>query len=84
MRRPNKSGSVIKLSGKRRRPYAVRIYVGMEEVDGKAKLKYKYIDYFEKRKEALAFLEKYNQSPVEIANSLSSSIASMKGCTFSA
>lgn len=66
MRRPNKSGSVIKLSGKRRRPYAVRIYKGMEEVDGKAKLKYEYIDYFEKQKDALAFLEKYNQSPVEV------------------
>lgn len=66
MRRPNKSGSVIKLSGKRRRPYAVRIYKGMEEVDGRAVLKYEYIAYFEKQKDALSYLEKYNQSPVEI------------------
>lgn len=66
MRRPNKSGSVIKLSGKRRRPYAVRIYKGMEEVDGKAVNKYEYLAYFEKSSEALQFLEKYNQAPVEV------------------
>jgi integrase len=66
MRRPNKSGSVIKLSGKRRRPYAVRIYKGMEEVDGRAVNKYEYLAYFEKSSEALQFLEKYNQAPVEV------------------
>lgn len=67
MRRPNRSGSVIKLSGKRRRPYAVRIYKGMEEKDGHVTNKYEYIAYFEKSADALQFLEKYNQSPVEVA-----------------
>lgn len=67
MRRPNKSGSVIKLSGKRRRPYAVRIYKGLEEKNGKAVNKYEYLEYFEKSADALAYLEKYNTSPVEIA-----------------
>lgn len=66
MRRPNKSGSVIKLSGKRRRPYAVRIYKGLEEVDGRAVNKYEYLAYFEKASDAMLFLEKYNQSPTEV------------------
>ena len=66
MRRPNKSGSVIKLFGKRRRPYAVRIYKGLEEVNGKAVNKYEYLAYFEKASDAMLFLEKYNQSPVEV------------------
>lgn len=66
MRRPNRSGCVVKLSGKRRRPYAVRIYKGMEEVNGRAVNKYEYLAYFEKSSEALQFLEKYNQAPVEV------------------
>ena len=41
MRRPNGSGSIIKLSGKRRRPYAVRIFDGIElKPDGNGKQKY--------------------------------------------
>lgn len=66
MRRPNRSGCVCKLSGKRRRPYAVRIYKGLEEIDGRAVNKYEYLAYFEKSVDALKFLEKYNQSPVEV------------------
>ena len=30
MRRPNGSGSLIKLTGRRRRPYAVRVFDGIE------------------------------------------------------
>jgi integrase len=67
MRRPNNSGSVFKLSGKRRRPYAVRIYKGVELKNGKATNKYEYLAYFEKQKDALKYLEKYNSSPVTIA-----------------
>ena len=67
MKRPNGSGSVCKLSGKRRRPYAVRIYKGAEIVNGKAVNKYEYLEYFEKQKDALQFLEKYNLSPTTIA-----------------
>ena len=67
MRRPNGSGSIIRLSGKRRRPYAVRIFDGIElKPDGNGKQKYKYIGYFEKQSEALQFLEKYNTSPVTL------------------
>lgn len=67
MRRPLNSGSVIKLPGKRRRPYAARIYLGVHlKPDGNGTLKYKYVGYFEKRAEALQYLEKYNTSPVEL------------------
>ena len=68
MRRPNGAGAIIKLSGKRRRPYAVRIFDGIEvDEKGIGHLKYKYIEYFEKQKDALSFLEKYNTSPVTLA-----------------
>lgn len=67
MRRPNGSGSVCRLSGKRRRPYAVRIYDGVKlKPDGNAVQKYKYIAYFERQKDALQFLEKYNATPVTL------------------
>jgi integrase len=39
----------------------------MEEKDGHVTNKYEYIAYFEKSADALQFLEKYNQSPVEVA-----------------
>lgn len=67
MKRPNKTGCVLKLSGKRRRPYAVRLWDGTK-LNNKGQIvpKYKYIAYFEKSGEALSFLEKYNQSPVEL------------------
>lgn len=59
---------MIKLSGKRRRPYAVRVFEGVElQENGNGKLKYKYLAYFEKQKDALSYLEKYNTSPVTLA-----------------
>lgn len=74
MRRPNGSGSIIKLSGKRRRPYAVRIFDGIElKPDGNGKQKYKYLGYFEKQGDAMQFLEKYNSSPVTIAKPIQES-----------
>lgn len=46
MRRGNCDGSIFKLKGRRRRPYAVRVTVGWTD-DGKQK--YKYIGYYEKK-----------------------------------
>ena len=60
MRLPNGYGSVIKLSGNRRRPYMVRITTGWTD-DGKQK--YQALGYFEKRADAIAFLANYNRSP---------------------
>lgn len=59
MKNPNGFGSVIKLSGKRRRPFAVRIS-SIEEKEGEFRQKFIYLDYFEKRKDAINFLAKYN------------------------
>lgn len=68
MKRPNGTGNIVKLSGKRRRPYAVRVFDGVElKPDGNAKQKYKYVGYFEKHGDAMAFLEKYNATPVTLA-----------------
>lgn len=64
MRFPNGYGSVIKLSGKRRKPYAVRITDGYE-LTGSADnprviQKFRYLEYFEKKKDATIYLANYN------------------------
>ena len=58
MRLPNGYGAVIKLGGKRRKPFAARVTVGYEEIGQKngvpqVRQKVKYIGYFEKRKYAV-------------------------------
>lgn len=61
MRLPNGYGSVIKLGGKRRKPFAVRITNGYKEDErGMQHQVYKYLGYFEKSKEAYSFLADYN------------------------
>ncbi len=52
LRSPNGYGSVIKLSGRRRKPWAVRMTDYM--VDGKQK--YKYVGYYETKTEAMQAL----------------------------
>ena len=59
MKNANGTGSIIKLSGKRRRPYALKITTGYT-IDGKQLRK--IIGYFETRKDALNGLLEYNQS----------------------
>lgn len=63
MRNPNGYGSVIKLGGNRRRPYAVRVTAGWTS-DGKAI--YKYLGYFEKRVDAIKALAEYNINPYDL------------------
>lgn len=61
MKLPNGYGSVINLGKKRRKPYAVRITIGIiQDENGKGKQKYKYLAYFEKSKDAHEYLAKYN------------------------
>ena len=62
MKLPNGYGSVIRLSGKRRKPFAVRITTGLKysEATGRAVQTYKYLEYFEKRKDAMQYLADYN------------------------
>lgn len=63
MKLPNGYGSVVKLPGNRRRPWAIRISV-MEEVNGIPKRKQKYIAYFADQRRALEYLTEYNSGAV--------------------
>lgn len=65
MRLPNSYGSVVKLSGKRRRPYAVRLTTGWSD-DGKQIQK--YVSYHERRSDAIKALADYNQNPYDVEN----------------
>lgn len=63
MRFSNGYGSIIKLKGNRRRPFAVRITTGYNDNGNQ---KYKYLGYFESKHEALACLVEYNNNPYDI------------------
>ena len=66
MRNPNGFGTVVKLSGNRRKPFAVRVTVGWDLVGDNAKQKYKYVGYYATRKEATIALAEYNAGkPIE-------------------
>lgn len=62
MRLPNSFGNVVKLSGKRRKPYGARVTVGW--VDGRQVRK--YIGYYTTKKEALEALGEYNRNPYDL------------------
>lgn len=64
MKLPNGYGSVVKLPGARRKPYAVVTSYMAELPDGTAKRKRKYIGYFTTKALALTFLSEYNQGAV--------------------
>ncbi len=57
MRRPNGSGTIIKLIGNRRRPYAIRISTR----DIKGRVIQKTLSYHSTQREAYTALESYNQ-----------------------
>lgn len=57
MRRPNGCGTITKLSGSRRRPYAVRIPAR----DRKGRVVQKYLSYHATQREAFEALEAYRQ-----------------------
>lgn len=63
MKRGNGFGSVIKLNGKRRNPYAVRVTHGWTE---EGKQIYKYVGYYPTKREATKALEAYNSSPYDL------------------
>lgn len=50
------------MSGKRRKPYAVRVTVGYTD---EGKQKYKYVGYYSKMTDAKAALREYLQTNVE-------------------
>lgn len=63
MKNPNGYGSVVKLSGNRRKPYCARKTVGWTE---KGYPKYSIIGYYAERSEALIALAEYNKNPYDI------------------
>lgn len=63
MRRPNGSGTVIKMSGKRRRPYEVRVNTHINEWGYPV---YDVLGRFENRMEADIALAEYNRSPFDV------------------
>ena len=68
MRRANGRGTVVKLSGNRRKPYAVKITLGYKRNEsGKLVHQYKYIAYSESKAGALAILEQYNQEKNKVS-----------------
>lgn len=63
IRNPNGYGSVVKLSGNRRKPYAVRRTVGW---DDRAYPVYEIVGYYPTRKEAILALANYNSRPYDL------------------
>lgn len=67
MKLPNGYGSVYKLPGNRRKPWAVRITVSRKEgKDGKTHWKYKYLGYYETQSDALVALAHFNENPYDL------------------
>lgn len=66
MKLPNGYGSIYKLSGKRRNPFAVRVTDGWKIVGDKVRQKYKYIGYYKTRNDAMIALAEYNKNPYDI------------------
>lgn len=64
MKMPNGYGSVVKLTGKRRKPWAVRISKMVELPDGTIKRQREYIAYFAKQESALQYLTEYNNGSI--------------------
>ena len=63
MRNPNGYGSVVKLSGKRRRPYCAR---KTKEIDVRGFPVYSVIGYYKTREDGLMALAAYNRDPYDI------------------
>ena len=64
MRLPNGYGSVVKLSGKRRRPYMVR--GGVYGYDDRGYPQYDVVGYTETREQGLTMLAEYNRNPWDV------------------
>lgn len=65
MKNPNGFGSVVKLSGNRRKPFEVRVNTRMDE---RYYPIFDVLGRFEKREDAMIALAKYNETPYDIKN----------------
>ncbi|MFI3236777.1 MAG: site-specific integrase [Lachnospiraceae bacterium] len=67
MKLPNGYGSVYKMPGNRRKPWAVRITVArIPQKNGGTRWKYKYLGYYDTQADALNALAHYNQNPYDL------------------
>ena len=66
MKLPNGYGSVYKLPGNRRKPWAVRITVSRTEDQDGTHWKYKYLGYYETQSDALVALAHFNENPYDL------------------
>lgn len=68
MKLPNGFGSVYKLSGKRRNPWAARKTAGWTEAteEKRAQPIYEFVGYYPSRAEALTALSDYNKDPYDL------------------
>lgn len=68
MRNPNGYGSVVKLPGKRRKPFAVRVTASfaLDADNERLTQKYKYLGYYAKRVDAMKALADYNADPYDL------------------
>lgn len=64
MKLPNGYGAIMKLSGRRRKPYAVRITTGWTDEGRQIR---KYLGYYKTRQEAMKALADYNENPFDLA-----------------
>lgn len=67
MRNPNGYGAIIRLGGKRRKPFAVRITTAyaLDPDSRRVIQRYKYLGYYSKRAEAMQALAEYNADPYD-------------------
>lgn len=63
MKNPNGYGGIFKSSGKRRKPFGVRVSNGW---DKKGKQIYKYLGFYETRQDAMIALAEYNKNPYDL------------------
>lgn len=66
LKNPNGYGSVVRLSGNRRKPYEVRVNT---RIDGRGYPVYDVLERFEDRQAAIIALAEYNKNPYDIRNS---------------
>lgn len=70
MKSPNGYGSITKMTGKRRRPWRIRVTTGWEldEKNKKHKQIMKTLGYCSTRKEAMQMLAEYNKNPYDLTH----------------
>ena len=69
---PKGYGSVVKMKGKRIKPYMIRVPDGtyFNEETEKCYVQYKVIGYAKTKAEAISMLERYHEAPFDVDNEM--------------